>query len=94
MAKNEKIVCRCNDVTEEEIELAIDEGLTDLESLRKHLRIGMGACQGRTCMPLVRKILAEKTGKPIEEIKVPRTRAPLMPLPIHSLIGKEKNKEK
>jgi NAD(P)H-nitrite reductase large subunit len=94
VAKNEKIICRCNDVTQAEIESAIDSGLRDFELLRKHLQIGMGACQGRTCIPLVRKILAKKTGKPIEEIRVPRTRAPLMPLPMHSLIGKEKKKEK
>jgi NAD(P)H-nitrite reductase large subunit len=90
MVKNEKIVCRCNDVTLEEVESAIDSGITDFELLRKHLRIGMGVCQGRTCLLLVRQILARKTGKPIEEIKIPRTRAPLMPLPLQSWIGEEK----
>lgn len=63
-----KIICRCNDVTLEEIERLIDEGVTELEELRRLLRLGMGPCQGRTCIPLVISILARKTGKKIEEI--------------------------
>ena len=51
------IICRCEDITEEEVLAAIKEGYTDLEELRKKLRIGMGPCQGRVCIPLVIKIL-------------------------------------
>jgi len=56
-----KIVCRCEDIDEEEIIKAIEEGYTDFEELRKILRIGMGPCKGRTCIPLVLKILADLT---------------------------------
>ena len=34
-----KIVCRCEDITENEVIKAIEEGYTDLEELRKKLRI-------------------------------------------------------
>lgn len=80
--KSEIMVCRCNDVTLKEIEEAIDSGITDLEILRKHLRIGMGNCQGRTCLSLLQGILARKTKKKREEIKLPRSRAPLIPVPM------------
>ena len=43
------IVCRCEDISEEDVIQAIDEGYTDIEELRKKLRIGMGPCQGGFC---------------------------------------------
>ncbi|MFA4646100.1 (2Fe-2S)-binding protein [Pyrococcus kukulkanii] len=80
-----RIVCRCNDVTVEEIERLIDEGVTDLEELRRLLRIGMGPCQGRTCIPIVISILAKKTGKKPEEIQPPNARFPVRPVKIEAL---------
>lgn len=82
-----KIVCRCNEVTEEEIEALIDQGITDIEEIKRLLRIGMGPCQGRTCMPIVIGILARKTGRKPEEIKLPATRVPIRPVPIGVLVG-------
>ncbi|MEM4913653.1 MAG: (2Fe-2S)-binding protein, partial [Desulfurococcaceae archaeon] len=34
------IVCRCNDVTLEDVVSALKQGLDDFELLRKYLRIG------------------------------------------------------
>ena len=79
------IVCRCEDLTEEEILDAIRKGYTDLEELRRKLRIGMGPCQGRVCLPLVKKILERETGKKVEEESFPTFRPPLIPVPLGSL---------
>lgn len=87
--KNETIVCRCNDVTLEEVEEAIDLGITDLEILRKYLRIGMGNCQGRTCISLLRGILTKKAKKRAGEIELPRSRAPLIPVPMRFFDGEK-----
>ena len=86
------IVCRCEEVTLEDIEKAIEDGCTSLEMLRKKLRIGMGRCQGRTCIPIVVRILARKLGKHPDEIGYPKFRAPLVPLPI-KLFEKAKEEE-
>ncbi|NPA97071.1 MAG: (2Fe-2S)-binding protein [Crenarchaeota archaeon] len=77
------IVCRCNDVTVEDVERAIEEGCRDIECLRKVLRVGMGPCQGRTCIPILARILARKLGKKVSEIEIPVVRAPIIPLPAH-----------
>ncbi|AIF69508.1 d-nopaline dehydrogenase [Palaeococcus pacificus DY20341] len=82
-----RIICRCNEVTVEEIEELIEQGITDIEEIKRILRIGMGPCQGRTCLPLVVSILARKTGKSVEEIKLPATRIPIRPVPIGILVG-------
>ena len=80
-----EIVCRCNDVTKKEVLDAIESGITNLELLRKHLRIGMGPCQGRTCIPILAQILARETSKPIESLSVPKSRSPVLPVPIKFL---------
>jgi len=80
--KHPTIICRCNDVTIEDVERAIEEGYQDIESLRKRLRIGMGPCQGRTCIPLLVRILARKLGKKPNEIPLPTVRPPIVPIPL------------
>jgi glycerol-3-phosphate dehydrogenase len=44
------IVCECELVTRQEVENALHEsGSTDLDDLRRDLRLGMGPCQGAFC---------------------------------------------
>jgi NAD(P)H-nitrite reductase large subunit len=87
---DDPIVCRCEEVTVAEVIRAIEEGYDTLEELKRHLRVGMGPCQGRTCLPLVARILAGKTGRPLaevlEEISV---RPPLAPAPVELFLGGE-----
>lgn len=85
-------VCRCEDVTEEEVLEAIREGATTLEELKRILRIGMGPCQGRTCGPIVRSILARELKKQPSEIKDSVVRPPLKPVPASTFL-KEQNNE-
>ena len=61
-------ICRCEDLTKEEIEQAIDEGYATLDELKCKLRLGMGPCQGRSCISLARRVLCEKTDKSTGEI--------------------------
>ena len=82
---HKSVVCRCEDITEEDVLRAIDEGYTDLEELRKKLRIGMGPCQGRVCIQLVTKILEKKTGKKVGKTSLPKNRPPLVPVPLGTL---------
>ena len=87
--KSKIVICRCNGVTQKDIEDLIDQGITDIEEIKRLTRIGMGPCQGRTCIPLVAGIIARKTGKKIEEIKIPITRIPVRPVPMAVLVGGE-----
>jgi len=86
------IVCRCEDISEEDVIHAIEEGYTDIEELRKKLRIGMGPCQGRVCIQLVTRILERKTGKKIAQIQLPTVRPPLVPVSLGTLAS-EKNEK-
>jgi len=81
----EIVVCRCEDVTLKQIEEAIEKGCKSLDELKKMLRIGMGPCQGRTCLALAAKILAKKLGVKVEEIEFPTVRPPVLPVEISKL---------
>jgi bacterioferritin-associated ferredoxin len=89
LGKNKKstIVCRCWDVTLEEVETAIDQGITDPEELKRVLHVGMGPCQGRTCGKIVNRILIEKTGKPASAVTETKHRPPLVSVPIREILG-------
>lgn len=84
------LICRCEDLTQEDIEKAIDEGYTTLDELKCRLRLGMGPCQGRSCISLARRILCQKTGKAPEEIILPVSRPPLIPVSLGTLASDKK----
>jgi NAD(P)H-nitrite reductase large subunit len=90
--KKKAIVCRCEDITEEDVLNAIDAGYTDIEELRKVLRIGMGPCQGRVCIQLVMKILEKKTGKKVSEASLPTSRPPIVPVSLGTLASDKDEK--
>lgn len=91
--KKKTIVCRCEDITEEDVINAIDEGYTDIEELRKKLRIGMGPCQGRVCIQLVMKILEKKTGKKVSKASLPTSRPPIVPVSLGTLASGKNEKK-
>ncbi len=88
-ASDDPIVCRCEEVTVSQVVRAIREGYDTLEELKRHLRVGMGPCQGRTCMPLLARILSRETGRPLGEVmEEVSIRPPLVPVPFELWRGR------
>jgi len=86
--EDEVTICRCEDVTMAEVLEAIRvHGARTLDELKRILRIGMGPCQGRTCLRLAAGILARELGVPTSEVmrELPRVRPPIVPVPIGHL---------
>ena len=83
------VVCRCEEITEDEIRQVIRRGYTSLEEIKRILRCGMGHCQGRNCLVPIARILSQETGIPVSQMKFPRPRPPLKPLPLGLLGGVE-----
>jgi len=82
MKKKEKIICRCKEIKENEIEELIEKGVKDIDGIKRALGAGMGLCQGRTCSTLIARIISKKTGIPLKEIKSQTSRSPVRPIPI------------
>jgi len=85
--KDITIMCRCEDITAEEVRAYIQQGITDLEQLKRLLRVGMGPCQGRTCTPLIVNELARATGRRVQEIPLTVFRPPTTTVKLGVLAG-------
>jgi len=81
------VVCRCEEVTEDEIRAVIRQGYHSLEEVKRVLRTGMGHCQGRGCLRLIARMIQEETGIPASSQRLPLSRPPLKPLPLGLLGG-------
>ena len=78
-------ICRCKEITEEEIVSAISQGARSISALKRRTSAGMGLCQGKSCGRLVARIISEKTGVPIGELEPMTCRPPIRPLPVRVL---------
>lgn len=79
------IVCRCEEITVEDLETAISQGAETFDDVKRLTRSGMGICQAKTCRTVISELIAEIKAKSIAEIPVPRLRMPLRPLPVRVL---------
>ncbi len=80
------IVCRCERVAEDDIRRVIRQGVRDLNELKARLRVGLGACGGRTCEELVKSIMLSE-GVPHDRIVGLTERPPLTEIPLDVLAG-------
>ena len=80
-------LCRCEEVTQEEIEEAIRDGATTLSGIKKRTHAGMGLCQGRTCRRLISQLLQQHIFP--EQILPPSSRPPVRTAKIQEFLEEE-----
>ncbi|MCL4499410.1 MAG: (2Fe-2S)-binding protein [Chloroflexi bacterium] len=83
------LICRCEEITEEEVLRAIQDGARSVNEVKRRTRAGMGLCQGKTCSHLVMQILARETGLPPAELPPGTARPPVRPLKLSALAEEE-----
>jgi len=86
---SEEYVCRCEEITLDDIKRMIKQGYTTPNEMKIVSRAGMGACQGRTCRNLIMNIIARETGVKHEDIPVTTFRPPVKPIKLSILCGEE-----
>lgn len=66
----EKIICRCERVSEGEIVDALNRNIdiSSVDAVKRRTRAGMGLCQGNFCGPRVRELIAREKKIPQEAI--------------------------
>lgn len=89
MSKRE-IVCRCEEVTREEILSALQEGDASLEAVKKRTRAGMGYCQGKSCKRLIAKMLSEHLNEPVDHFLPGSIRYPVGPVTLKVIADLDK----
>ena len=86
LAEGETILCRCEEVGQEEALQAVREGATHVNEVKAWTRIGMGRCQGRMCGPALGQLIARATGRPAAEAGFFSVRPPVKPIPLGALL--------
>lgn len=79
------ILCRCEDLTREEILRCIEAGCRTIDEIKRVTRAGMGPCQGRTCRMLIAQELSAYYHIPLEEVLMPTFRPPTKPISMGAL---------
>ncbi|MBP1736309.1 MAG: BFD-like [2Fe-2S] binding domain [Oscillospiraceae bacterium] len=87
---DDRIICRCEEITKGEIRRAVHDGMFTLTEVRRYLRTGMGLCQGQTCARLVRDIVARELGVSPLELEAAASRAPMRPVEMKILANETK----
>jgi len=91
--KDDVLICRCNEVSLEEIKEAIKEGAITVKDVKRRTRAGMGLCQGRSCGKTIAGIIANELKVPIEQVEMDTQRIPVRPVKIKNFSYKEENNE-
>jgi len=86
------VICRCEEVTREEILEAIAAGADTLDAIKRRTRAGMGFCQGKTCKKLIARILAECTGEPPASFLPGSVRLPVTPISLGLIADTEESR--
>lgn len=85
----EVLICRCQEVTEQEILDAIADGATTVDGVKRRTRACMGLCQGKTCGRLVERLVAQHTGQNPADVLPQKSRMPVRPVKIGAFGGDE-----
>ncbi|MEM8987795.1 MAG: sarcosine oxidase subunit alpha family protein [Pseudomonadota bacterium] len=79
-----------NDVTADDVRLAVREGYEAVEHLKRYTTLGMATDQGKLSSVNGLAVLAEARGKPIAEVGTTRFRPPYAPAAIGAFAGYER----
>jgi NADPH-dependent 2,4-dienoyl-CoA reductase/sulfur reductase-like enzyme/ferredoxin len=89
---DDTIVCRCERVTAGEIRSLIRQGCRDMNEVKAVTRAGMGACGGKTCTALIKRIFREE-GIPLEEVEENVNRPLFVEVPLGIFAGAEEGND-
>tara|TARA_R110000764_G_scaffold53725_1_gene116999 strand:- start:3496 stop:4881 length:1386 start_codon:yes stop_codon:yes gene_type:complete len=82
---NDVVICRCEEITLNEVKSAFGKGCIGPNQLKSFTRCGMGPCQGRQCGNTVTEVIADLSDRSIEETGYYRLRSPIKPLNLNEL---------
>lgn len=91
VATGDTIVCRCEEVTAQQIVETVALGCPGPNQMKAFLRCGMGPCQGRLCGLTVTEVIADARGVSPGEVGYYRIRPPVKPITVAELAALPKS---
>ena len=86
LAARETIVCRCEDVTFEEVRCAAGVFGRDIRSVKMATRAGMGPCQARVCHGIIGGLLEHRLDGHQRPTPCPSVQLPIKPVSVGSVL--------
>ena len=83
--EGDTIVCRCEEVTAQQVRDTADMGCEGPNQMKAFLRCGMGPCQGRLCGLTVTELIATQRDTTPAEVGYYRLRPPVKPITLAEL---------
>ena len=88
-SKKKKFVCFCEDVTDQDIEIAVSEGYHSIELLKRYSTVSMGPCQGKMCSMNAIHLCALANNWTVQETGKTTARPPTAPVALGTLAGQK-----
>lgn len=82
---DDSYVCRCERVTAGEIRSLIKLGIKDINQIKAATHASMGACGGKTCLNLIKRMFAAE-GIPLTEVTEPPVRPVFVEVPVKDFV--------
>ncbi|MDY0407497.1 (2Fe-2S)-binding protein [Virgibacillus soli] len=82
------IVCRCEEIALEDIKKTAQKYDCSAREIKLRTRAGMGYCGGRTCRPVLDKVLEQVTGEKPDDMIPLKVQPPVRPVSLSTLGGK------
>jgi len=86
-------ICRCEGVTKEKIDQAIDTS-SDVSVVKALTRAGMGLCQGRNCQRQISALISKRHDMKISDVPMSTPRFPVKPVSLGSIADETVREEK
>lgn len=86
-ASRHTLLCPCFDVSSHEVQALVEEGITDLEVIKRLTSCGMGPCQGQPCWDSLRAWVSARSGIALELLARPTLRPPRRALSVAQAAG-------
>ena len=85
LASPDTVICRCEEVTFAQLDLATPPWLAAAGSIKRATRAGMGKCQGRYCSPILIELAARAAGVAPGVQSGFAPQAPYLPVPVRAV---------
>lgn len=89
LATAETLVCRCEELSLNQIEAEAVAGFASIGALKRRTRGGMGRCQGRYCGPILACLSAEREERVLDESGHWAPRPPVAPITIGDILREQ-----
>lgn len=81
------ILCRCEELSLGDVIQGMEAEPGHVGTLKRATRVGMGRCQGRYCGPAAARLVAQTTGKQLEDHSHFAPRVPIKPVSIAAILA-------